>query len=234
MPRKIAILFLLTPFIVLSLFVCNNSLAAPFSELYKQTQPSVVTVFTQNSEGKVTGQGSGVSVLNGLVVTNCHVLKGARYILLSNGDKIAAATIWGGLPEEDICLLQPITVQFPSARIGDPAVVSVGDEIFTIGSPVSQELTMSVGIISQIRANGKLLQTNAAMSVGSSGGGMFNSAGELIGITTYVMDNAQNINFSITASLIQMVQKGPVIFSTKTVVHAADLAPTYLMLGIAQ
>ena len=233
MPHKTTMLFLLFLFIVLHLFV-SSAFATPLSKLYKQTQPSVVTVFTQNAEGKASGQGSGVAVLDGLVVTNCHVLKKAKYILLSNGDKIAAATIWGGLPEEDICLLQPIMVQFPPAKIGDPTAVSVGDEIFTIGSPVTQELTMSTGIISQIKSNGKLLQTNAAMSVGSSGGGMFNDAGQLIGITTYVMENAQNINFAIAASLVQKVQKGPVIFSSKTVVHETDLTPTRLMLEIAQ
>ena len=120
--------------LVLSVLLLASPLtfAASWNKLYTQTLPSTVTVYTQDADGKPMTQGSGVVVLDGKVATTCHVVKNAAYIIVADNLRISAATVWGGMPEEDICLLEPTLVKFPAVKIGDSKKVEIGDEVFTI------------------------------------------------------------------------------------------------------
>lgn len=140
----------------------------------------------------VEGAGSGVIVTdNGYIVTNYHVIQGANkvQVTLHNGETYPA-TIIGGVDEEDIAVIKINANGLTVAEIGDSSKVQVGDTAVAIGNPLGQlGGTATTGIISALDRNlqieGRnmtLMQTDAAINGGNSGGGLFNSKGELIGI----------------------------------------------------
>lgn len=81
------------------------------------------------------------------------------------------------------------------------ANLAVGEKVYTVGTPIGLEQTLGEGIISGFRKykGQKLIQTSAPISSGSSGGGLFDSHGNLIGITTFLLKDTQNLNFAIAA-----------------------------------
>ena len=89
--------------------------------------------------------------------------------------------------------------------------VRTGQKVFAIGAPQGLELTISEGIVSSLRETklGTVIQTTAPISPGSSGGGLFNVSGQLIGITTFQSKTGQNLNFAVPADWIaQMEPRG--------------------------
>ena len=110
--------------------------------------------------------------------------------------------------QRDLCQLQVPGLQAPVVPLAAAATAAVGQPAYAIGHPKGLDLTMSAGLVSSFRRNdaGQLLliQTSAAISGGSSGGGLFNERGELMGLTTIasVTGDAQNLNFAIPADWI--------------------------------
>ena len=155
----------------------------------------LVSGTSQNYFGQMEvteGAGSGVIVnSNGYIVTNYHVIEGANkvQVTLHNGDTYSA-TIVGGDNDNDIAVIKINATDLEVAEIGDSNTVSVGDTAVAIGNPLGQlGGTATTGIISaldrKLTIDGRtlsLLQTDAAINGGNSGGGLFNSKGELIGI----------------------------------------------------
>ena len=138
------------------------------------------------------GAGSGVIINeNGYIVTNYHVIEGANkvQVTLHNGETYPA-TIVGGVNENDIAVIKINATGLTVAKIGNSDTVDVGDTAVAIGNPLGQlGGTATTGIISaldrRLTIDGRtlnLLQTDAAINGGNSGGGLFNSKGELIGI----------------------------------------------------
>ena len=122
-----------------------------------------------------------------------------------------AASLLARNDERDVCLLFVNELAEPPAaqavRIGAAKALSVGEEVYAVGAPAGLELSLSRGIVSQLRgAFGKrsapLVQTDAAISPGSSGGGLFNQAGELVGITTFKW-RGESLNFALPAEWIE-------------------------------
>ena len=114
-----------------------------------------------------------------------------------------AASLLARNDERDLCLLFVDELPAPPAaqavRIGAAKALSIGEEVYAVGAPAGLELSLSRGIVSQLRgAFGKrsapLVQTDAAISPASSGGGLFNQAGELVGITTFKW-RGESLNF---------------------------------------
>ena len=113
--------------------------------------------------------------------------------------------------ERDLCLLfvkeLPVPPAAKVARVGSAKALSVGDEVYAVGAPAGLELSLSRGIVSQLRGvfgkrSAPLVQTDAAISPGSSGGGLFNEAGELVGITTF-KHQGENLNFAMPAEWVE-------------------------------
>ena len=176
---------------------------------------SVVEITTTviSNRGTITaGAGSGVIIhKDGVIVTNNHVIADCDkiYVRLTNGDTYEAA-LRGTDEEGDIAVLKitpqagkPLTV----ARLGSSRSLALGEEVFAIGNPLG-ELggTVTNGIISstarEINVDGvemTLLQTNAAINSGNSGGGLFNLAGELIGVVNakYSASGVEGLGFAI-------------------------------------
>ena len=178
----------------------NAALSGTTSEIVKKTADSVVEIAT---ESVVTGgfaqqyvqQGAGSGVIiseDGYIITNYHVIEGAENITvtLRDGATSYKAKIIGSDEDNDIALLKVDATGLSAATMGNSSDLAVGDYVVAIGNPLGQlGGTVTDGIISalarQVTVEGKsmtLLQHNAQISPGNSGGGLFNSNGELIGI----------------------------------------------------
>lgn len=148
--------------------------------------------------------GSGIVLGNGLVLTNHHVMSGATEatVTFSNGKKYKVQGIVEANPGKDIAIIKTVNT-YPVAGVAlrtSSTGLSKGEKVVAIGSPLGLQNTVSEGIISAFRnMDGiKLIQTNADIDNGSSGGGLFNTNGQLIGITSSGFDsNSANLNFAI-------------------------------------
>jgi S1-C subfamily serine protease len=170
--------------------------------LFQRLAPSVLVVETRNERG--TAQGSGVAVGSAEVLTNCHVLAGAQKIQLKQKESTWGAALDRADPKGDRCVLRvsgPPLVPVPGVRsYGD---LKVGEPLFALGSPRGLELTLSEGILSGLREEEglKFVQTTAPISPGSSGGGLFDARGNLVGITTLVLAGKERLNQALNFAL---------------------------------
>lgn len=178
----------------------GKSTANTTSDIVKKTADSVVEIATEGvktgvfaQQYVVKGAGSGVIISeDGYIITNCHVIDGANSVTvtLRDGNTSYTAAVIGSDSENDIALLKVDAKGLTPATFGDSSKLAVGDYVVAIGNPLG-ELggTVTDGIISALARdvtiegeNMTLLQTNAQISPGNSGGGLFNANGELIGI----------------------------------------------------
>lgn len=155
----------------------------------RQISPAVVGVSQRGSSG------SGVLVRNdGVVITNAHVVGNARQVDVSLADgRRLRGTVLGRDPTVDIAVLRVTDRNLPAAPIGDSDGLEVGQQAIAIGNPIGLERTVTTGIISAVNRSprgfelGGLIQTDAAINRGNSGGPLVNAAGEVIGINTAVI-----------------------------------------------
>ena len=181
------------------------------AELFARVSPSVWRVQTLDGDGLPLVQGSAVVVASGQLVTNCHVLARARRVQVRRDGqaKVMAAKLVLWDVQRDLCQLEVQGAVAPSVRLGSSAAAAVGQPAYAIGHPKGLDLTLSAGLVSSLRRNSAgqlvLIQTSAAISGGSSGGGLFNEEGELLGLTTIasIAGDAQNLNFAIPADWIR-------------------------------
>lgn len=184
--------------------------------------PAVLRVETRgpgNRQGSTStgGTGSGVTIApDGLVLTNCHVVEGAREVRLLDAEgRVMEARAIGVDPDTDLALLRAGAARdLPHATLGDSKTLRRGQLVVAIGNPLGFESTVTAGVISalgrSLRArNGRLIedviQTDAALNPGNSGGPLVSSRGEVIGINTAVIRGAQGICFAVAANTAQFV-----------------------------
>jgi hypothetical protein len=183
------------------------------AEVFAKTRHAIFLVIVTSDEPgvvDVVAQGSAVLIAPGRFVTNCHVLeRGKQFVVSRREDKVIERVLLVKFEKgRDLCELDLATLKpgFDQPAEIAPADSSyIGETVYAIGSPRGMELTISNGIISGFReANGgmKLVQTTAPFSPGSSGGGLFDDQGRLVGITTLIAKNSQNLNFAIAAQYI--------------------------------
>lgn len=171
-------------------------------EIVRSVSNSIVQVIVSDASANVLSRGSGFIVsTDGKVVTNYHVIVGGTTFVIKfpNGAFYEVAGVLAADKERDLVILKAVGSDFKPVRLGDSDKVVVGESVVAIGSPLALESTVSTGIISGIRTDGKLkyLQTTTPVSKGSSGGALLNSIGEVIGVTTWSVKPAQNINFAV-------------------------------------
>jgi hypothetical protein len=178
--------------------------AEPPQELFKRLAPSVFVVEALDGSGAPVALGSAVALRPNEIVTNCHVAERGVTLRVKQGSRSWAAELMREDADNDICRLRVSNLQALPVKTRPSAGVAVGERVFAIGSPEGLELTFSEGVISGVRDIGagvRLLQTTAAISHGSSGGGLFDAQGRLVGITTFYVGEAQNLNFAIPAEI---------------------------------
>lgn len=186
----------------------------PFSSLvYKAIQPSLVLIQTHGSQangGSADGLGSGVVIDQaGDILTSLHVVDGATRITVTFADGMeTGALVIAQQPENDIAVLQPEkqpTLLVP-AVLGNPNASEVGDEAFVVGNPFGLYSSLSAGVISGFNRTFKvpdstrelhgMIQIDAAVNPGNSGGPLLNRYGQVIGIVTGIV-NPTKENFFV-------------------------------------
>lgn len=154
-------------------------------------------------------QGSGVVIASRKVVTNCHVVTPGNEaaVLVKGGKELDAKVIALDL-ERDLCLLEVDVTPTRPIELRPVSSLAVGERVFAVGSPVGLAQSLSEGVISGLRSEGNvsLVQTTAAISPGSSGGGLFDAHGRLVGITTFKARESEQVNFALPAEWIADVE----------------------------
>ena len=168
---------------------------------------SVARIQVYDASGRLFAQGSGVATGNTLVITNCHVVSGASRISVKVAGVVLDGVVQVADRQLDLCSLRVAGLMAPPVQIAT-GEVHVGQAVFAIGAPQGLELTLSEGIVSSLRqtTKGTIIQTTAPISPGSSGGGLFNAGGQLVGIVTFQHKTGQNLNFALPASWIFEMQ----------------------------
>jgi len=177
--------------------------AMPPTEVFAKVSPSVVVVEGLDVDDRPTGQGSGVVVRTGVVATNCHVLKDADAYKVRHRGRTFAAQLRDVDYDRDLCSLDVRGLAAPAVVTGSSRL-RVGARVFTVGAPQGLELTLGDGIVSSLRGDEqyKLIQITAPISPGSSGGGLFDESGRLVGITTMYLKDSQSLNFAVPVEWI--------------------------------
>ncbi len=171
-------------------------------ELFRKLSPSVFQVEVKRSDG--TAQGSAVAISAGELLTNCHVVQGGLELTLKQGKQQWPARVVRADPKTDRCTLSAEGAKLqPVAGVRSYESLEVGEPAYTLGSPVGLELTLSSGLVSGRReeAGNDYVQTTAPISPGSSGGGLFDARGNLIGVTTLVLVGREHLNQSLNFAI---------------------------------
>ena len=179
--------------------------------------PAVVRVELRTKNDRPAGVGSGVIIApDGLVLTNSHVVEGAKDIWLQDAEgHVMEAHSLGEDFDTDLALLRAgFARDLPSAPLGDSKLLKRGQLVVAIGNPLGFESTVTAGVISALGRSlrsrtGRLIedviQTDAALNPGNSGGPLVSSRGEVIGINTAVIMGAQGICFAVASNTARFV-----------------------------
>lgn len=196
----------------LSLLVCRAGVvvlaavttaanAMPPDRVYAKVAPSVLRVVAYDAAGKPFKLGSGVVVAKETVLTNCHVVTDAKHVTVNRDNVSIAARLQYADPAHDMCQLMVLNLSAPVVELGDSSALNVGQRVYALGNPKGLDLTLSDGLISALRkdahSNLFLIQITAPISHGSSGGGLFDEEGRLLGLTTLQVQDAENLNFAV-------------------------------------
>jgi serine protease Do len=190
-------------------------------EIYSKCLPSIVSLTAYAADDSGTSWGTGVVLSSdGLIITNTHVIDGCDSVTvtLSDGTEYSDAKLVGADSQSDITILKIDASNLTPAEFGDSSQLEVGDSVAAIGNPLGENFTdtMTNGIISAINRdvtyNGHtmtLMQTNAAINEGNSGGPLVDMYGHVIGITNMKMmssySSIEGIGFAIPSSGIATV-----------------------------
>lgn len=179
-------------------------------------------------EGKLRPAGSGSGFIfssDGLLFTNHHVVDGAEKIMVSllNENEIEA-TLVGKDPDTDLAILKIYSDGYSVSKLGDAESLQIGQLVIAIGNPLGYQHTVTTGVVSALgrtlrSQNGMLvdnvIQSDAALNPGNSGGPMITTEGDVVGVNTAIIQGAQGLSFSVginTAKEIasQLIKTGKV------------------------
>jgi len=179
-------------------------------DLVRRVKPSVVSVLTYDGKGEPLISGSGFFIRPGQVVTNMHVIRGARRVEIHTLEgKGRTYPVAGALAVDEEADLALLSVDVPAERTRPlplaTALPDEGEQVFLIGNPLRLEGSVSDGIVSAVRevpAVGRIIQITAPVSHGNSGSPLLNMSGQVIGIVTVKVTNGQNINLALGVARI--------------------------------
>ena len=173
-------------------------------DIFNQVSLSVVRINVANAAGVTVASGSGVVIGPGSVVTNCHVALRGEALEVTLNAASYSASVEVANEERDLCLLNVPGLVAPAVSLGSVDSLRVGQRVYAVGAPQGLDLTISDGIISALRdvPDGKMIQTSAPVSPGSSGGGLFDTSGRMVGVVTFQTKVGQNLNFAVPADWV--------------------------------
>lgn len=161
---------------------------------------SILFVETFDAEGKPLGQGTAFFITPETALTNMHVMKWAKTLKLSSparGISFDVAAVVGVNFDRDLCVLRVASKEGRPLRFASKGSVAIGDKVYVAGNPKGLTGTVSTGIVSSIREQAHLIQIDAPISPGSSGGPVVSERGEVVGVATLSLVAGQNLNFAV-------------------------------------
>ena len=183
--------------------------ALTVKQIIQRVLPSIVRITVLNKAGIPAVQGSGIVVGDDLIATNLHVVRGGHAVTANfmNGRSEEVFGVVGADNEHDLVLLRGFTHGVQPLPLDDETTAQVGDPVLAVGSPEGLGGSVSTGIVSGFRLyNGsKVIQTTAPISHGSSGGGLVDMQGRVIGITSFFNSEGQNLNFAYPAYFLSQL-----------------------------
>jgi S1-C subfamily serine protease len=197
-----------------------DAYSAALIRAVETASPAVVHVQAQlpGQKGRMLTSGSGSGFVlspDGFVLTNSHVVHGATIILVQTADgRVLKANLVGDDPDSDLAVLRIDAPGLRSVRFADSGRVRVGQIAIAIGNPLGYENTVTAGIVSALgrtfpsrtgRLIDNVIQTDAALNPGNSGGPLVNTRGEVIGVNTAIIAAAQGICFAIGSKTAEFV-----------------------------
>jgi tetratricopeptide (TPR) repeat protein len=196
---------MVAPHVIAAMLASPDTVLDP-ATVFARASRSVVVVEVFSDKGVRVSQGSGVAIRRDAVITNVHVLEQGVSARVRRGEESWSAVLssWDG--DRDLALLRVTEATFESVAVRKMDSLVVGEPVYAIGAPRGLDLSLSGGLVSGIRklpSGDSLIQTTAAISPGSSGGGLFDAQARLVGITTLKLSDSEGLNFAVPAELIQ-------------------------------
>ena len=217
------------------------------AEVVRTVSPSVVTVLSTLEDGMTTGRGTGTGVIitsDGEILTNAHVVDGATSVrvLLERGIDPVPAVVLAQDLGNDLALLKIDRRGLKPAVFADPDSIAIGDEVVAVGFALNLDggPTVTRGIVSALNrtissddgALDGLIQTDAAISSGNSGGPLLNTRGQVIGINTAVFQSSMDIAANNVGFAISVSEAVPVIGELRAVANGEPRLEGYLGVGL--
>ena len=177
------------------------------AQIAKRVAPSVVVLQGKTDSGDVLGSGFIVS-RDGGIVTNLHVIRDmtTASVQLANGETFDSVSVLAVDERRDLAIVTVAGFDLPVLALGNSDAVTVGEPLVIVGSPRGLEGTVTAGILSSVRDSGegfKVLQTDAAVNPGNSGGPLVNNKGQAIGVVSFKLRSAEGLNFAIPINYVR-------------------------------
>lgn len=190
------------------------------AEVANRLAPAVVSILVEGRSSSVSAGTGMIITSDGYVLTNKHVVDGARSITIitDNNDTYENVKLVGTDPINDVAILKVNAKDLPTVTLGDSKTIIIGQQVIAIGNALGQyQNTITSGIISGLGRSltayssdysmseelSDMIQTDAAINAGNSGGPLVNAAGEVIGINTAVSSEGSNLGFAIPISSVK-------------------------------
>src|ERR1022692_2586888 len=194
-------------FLLVLPFTAFSQTALTTAQIARKVSPSVVVIEGKTDSGDVLGSGFVISK-DGKIVTNLHVIREmkAATVELANSKVFDSFSILATDERRDLAIIKIAGFGLPVLDLGDSDALVVGEPVVVVGSPRGLEGTVTAGILSSVRDSGdgyKVLQTDAAVNPGNSGGPLVNSKGQSIGVVSFKLSSSEGLNFAIPINYVR-------------------------------